>query len=494
MRALRTSIESFWWINQTEKELTKMAKDVYEDFLRLTGFEEDEIPKYLSEWRKASERLGLTEDDIRFGTEEWIPTYFQVELEGVRKSLGAYIREGIDLTKANEYKKKGIKIVYGIMPAILPYYYALKLTAPDKVYVSFPDIFLVDLINGLFHKLNPYLEEAEKAGVSYGCRHCALNKARYVARKRGLIPSPDISWIWGFICDEGPKTDEFIQCYHDPEWRTYVSRLPHDQPLGTADDEVVDRVEYLANQMRDGFEFIQSATGIKVTDEKVREVQKIWQRYAAKIAELNHLMASDPQPLGGVSARPVGRPLLSPFNTGIEPMEEALDTLIKEARQRVANGEGILPKGAPRVMLAGVPLCNPWITKIFEENGVGATFSELHAPSQKQLRPPTFEDLHMASAEAWLRMSPHVNPSYRAEQICEKLETLKADGMIFGLFDFDRWLGSDHRLLARMVEEKTKLPVFYVEGDFWEDRDYSPEALRTRIESICEIVKMRKAG
>jgi hypothetical protein len=31
-----------------------------------------------------------------------------------------------------------------------------------------------------------------------------------------------------------------------------------------------------------------------------------------------------------------------------------------------------------------------------------------------------------------------------------------------------------------------------MEADFWEDRDYSPEALRTRIESICQIVKMKK--
>jgi hypothetical protein len=66
--------------------------------------------------------------------------------------------------------------------------------------------------------------------------------------------------------------------------------------------------------------------------------------------------------------------------------------------------------------------------------------------------------------------------------------------MLFGFFDFDRWLGSDDRLLATMVEEKTGIPSFYVEGDFWEDRDYSQEALRTRIESICEILKMRKAG
>ena len=219
-----------------------MAKNIYEDFLRLTGFEEDEMSKYLPEWRKASEKLRLTEDDVRFATEKWIPTYFQVELEGVRKSLGAIIREAIDLTKANEYKEKGMKIVYGILPAILHYYYALKLTAPEKVYVAFPDIFLTMVLNALFHKLDSYLEEAEEGGIPYGCRHCALNKARYAARRLRIIPAPDVNWIWGFICDEGPKTDEFIKVYHDPEWKTYITRLPHDQPLYTVEDEVVEAV------------------------------------------------------------------------------------------------------------------------------------------------------------------------------------------------------------------------------------------------------------
>jgi hypothetical protein len=66
--------------------------------------------------------------------------------------------------------------------------------------------------------------------------------------------------------------------------------------------------------------------------------------------------------------------------------------------------------------------------------------------------------------------------------------------MIFGFIDFDRFLGRDHKLMAKIVHEKTGLPVFYIEGDIWDDRDYSPEALRTRIESICEIIKMRKAS
>jgi len=470
-----------------------MSKDIYEDFLRLTGFEEDEMSEYLPQWRKASEKLGLTEDDIKFAVEKQLPTYFAIELEGIRKLLGCFVKETIDLTKASEYKEKGVKIVYGILPAILHFYYALKLTAPDKVFVSFPDIFLTLVMNGFFHKLAPYLEEAERTGIPYGCRHCALNKTRYAIRRLGIIPSPDMNWIWGFICDEAPKTDEFIRIYHDPEWKTYITRLPHDQPLGTVEDEVIDRVEYLANQMRDGFESAQKEIGIKVPEEKIKEVIVTWQRYAAKLSELALLMSADPQPLGAVSGRQFWEGLFAPFNTGIGQMENALDITIKEVKQRVDNGEGILPQGAPKLLIYSMHPSVPWIAKIFEENGVGIPLSEFFILTKKQLKPPTFEDPYMAAAEGWLRTSGMVNPGYQAEQICEKMETHDVDGMVFGFMDFDRWLGSSHRLLARMVEEKTKLPVFYIEGDNWDDRDYSQEALRTRIESICEIVKMRKA-
>jgi benzoyl-CoA reductase/2-hydroxyglutaryl-CoA dehydratase subunit BcrC/BadD/HgdB len=185
--------------------------------------------------------------------------------------------------------------------------------------------------------------------------------------------------------------------------------------------------------------------------------------------------------------------LSTPFNTGMEQMEKALDITIREVKQRVAAKKGILPEGAPKLMIYSIHPTVPWIAKMFEENGVGVPLSEFFILTKKQLTPPTFEDPYMAAAEGWLRTSGMVNPGYQAEQISEKLETHKFDGMVFGLMDFDRWLGSSHRLLARMVEEKTKLPVFYIEGDNWEDRDYSEEALRTRIESICEIMKMRKA-
>jgi len=246
--------------------------------------------------------------------------------------------------------------------------------------------------------------------------------------------------------------------------------------------------------MKDGFKFVQSVIGVKVPIEKIKEAQKIRQRYMSKIAELNRLMVVDPQPLGGASARLFGGPVSTPFNTGIEEMERALDIIIHELKQRVARREGILPLGAPRLMAWMIPVCVPWVAKIFEENSVGLTFSQYAMLTKKQLEPTSFDDPYMAAAEAWLRQGFAVNPGYEAEQILEKMEKHKVDGIVFGFLDFDRWLGSAHRLLAKIVQERTKVPVFYIEGDLWEDRDYSPEALRTRIESICAMVKMRKAG
>jgi benzoyl-CoA reductase/2-hydroxyglutaryl-CoA dehydratase subunit BcrC/BadD/HgdB len=468
-----------------------MSGDAYTRFLRLTGFEEGEIRDFMPEWRHACERLGLSEDDMNFSTEEWLPANFEVSLPSVRKLLGCLIRETVDLTKAVEYKKKGIKIVYGILPAMSVFYYALKLAAPDKVYVGFPDLFLTLVLQGFFHKLNPMLEEAERGGITYGCRHCALNKTRYAARRMNIIPSPDIAWIWGLVCDEGPLTDEFIRCYDYPDWNTYVLRIPRDQPLGAREDEDEDRVKYLAAQMKDGFEQVQRTLGIHVPVQKLKEVVAFRQSYYAKLGEFRKLMAADPQPYGGAEAYLLSYPLQVPINTGVERMEYALDLAIKEIGERVSRKQGILPAGAPRIMFQITPYCQPWINRMFKENGV---LLSAGGATKKGFSPLKYDDPYLQSAEIWLRGSTIVNTGYQAEQVSEQLLTYKFDGMLFGFFDFDRWLGSDDRLLATMVEEQTGIPSFYVEGDFWEDRDYSQEALRTRIESICEILKMNKAG
>jgi benzoyl-CoA reductase/2-hydroxyglutaryl-CoA dehydratase subunit BcrC/BadD/HgdB len=85
-----------------------------------------------------------------------------------------------------------------------------------------------------------------------------------------------------------------------------------------------------------------------------------------------------------------------------------------------------------------------------------------------------------------------VNWGRTADITIEQVKTYNLDAVIWGFIDFDRWIGSPNKICARYVEEKTGVPNFYIEGDIWEDRDYGEEVLRTRIETICEIIKMRK--
>ena len=129
---------------------------------------------------------------------------------------------------------------------------------------------LIQTLNGFFHKGGPLIAKAEEMGFNYGCRHCPLNKTRLVAFATDLIAPPDVIWSWGFNCDEGPKTDELIQCLVDDSWTYVISRIPHDTYFGEADDEEP-RIRYLSKVIRSDIEKMSELTGIYPTDEDFKQ-------------------------------------------------------------------------------------------------------------------------------------------------------------------------------------------------------------------------------
>jgi benzoyl-CoA reductase/2-hydroxyglutaryl-CoA dehydratase subunit BcrC/BadD/HgdB len=472
-----------------------MPNTAYEAFLDLGNFAGKERQLLLPRWVEAATRLGLTEQDVAYAVDEFIPEMWDLQYLGIRKMIGAMTLEAIDHAHLREHKANGVKLVYGIIPAILTPYQAVKKAGGDKVFVSFPDMCIMNFLQPLFHRGAPLFELAETSGLTYGCRHCALNKLRIGLRLRDVVPAPHVQWSFGLVCDEATKVDEYINCLYDDDWFAVITRLPHDTVMGEVDDELPERVAYLANAFRDAYEEVQRVTGVTVREEHIAGALEDFQRYLMKTDVLIRAVAeADPQPLRGSALVNFCHPFSMPFNTGIEHMEDALDTMIEEVKAEVAAGRGIYPKGAPKLGSYFVPYAVPWVDKVFMDNGVATGSSLTMIASDKQLIPPSGNDLYKNIAEQWLRMVFGMGCHVEIATWIEKVNRAKPDALFMGFFDYDRWLGQMHKMGAREVEKATGVPTFYIEADFFDDRDYSREALRTRIESISQVIKMRKAA
>lgn len=132
--------------------------------------------------------------------------------------------------------------------------------------------------------------------------------------------------------------------------------------------------------------------GVKVDENAIMAALEERMSFITKYAELAKLMAADPSPISGEIALIPTFPTFMAFNTGYKYANDALDALIKDASERVTRGEGIVPKGSPRGMAWTIPFCNPFVSSVFEENGVAMPYSEGFLPSKAELEPPTYTD------------------------------------------------------------------------------------------------------
>ncbi|MGI5976724.1 MAG: 2-hydroxyacyl-CoA dehydratase [Candidatus Limivicinus sp.] len=470
-----------------------MNHDAYREFLKYLEFTDDDLKNDLENFKYVCGRVGITEERLDSARTDWIPNNWNAQYKGVRMALGVLVKEFIDTCMTPKYKAEGNRLVYGILPSHCNLYYALEYADPS-IFVSFPDILLTMVLNGILHMAGPFFEAAESEGLTPGCRHCPLNKMRYTAFMKGIIAAPDVIWSWGFNCDEGPKTDELIQNMLGKEWRYVISRCPHDSLYGVDDDKVIRKVEHVASELRSGFNTICDIVGVKVLPEHFKQANDDFLRVSFKVAQLTQMICrADPPVMSGNTLTVVSSFQLVPFNRGLKGMEDAIDTLLGELRQAMKDGVGILPKGSPKVACYFDSAPVPWYDRIFLDNGVCTTYSLITSITKNQLNKNYIsDDPFMVMAETWLRRGSIQNMGSDIESMVEKVETNKPDGVIMGFFDFDRWLGAHQKIAAKKVEERTGVPHFYMECDFYDDRDYGMENMRTRIESICQVLKMRK--
>ena len=460
---------------------------MYLEFLKLCGFEPDEIKQEEPRVRRAFEILDIGPEDVDKATER-ITTYYDVELIGIRKSLGIWVKELIDMVLA---KEEGKKIVYASFPPTYQMVAAMT-SASSDIYCVIPEVILGVTMNCIFTKATPILEAAERNGLAPGLAFCSYLQMRTGAIAKGIIPVPDLVVPSCLLCDQSPKVDELLHEVYGVSV-AYADHLFGSGGAEWPNDISPQRVQYLAIEIKNAMGKFGDLFDHEITDEEFKEATKKEAELFNASLDLWEIMQADPLPLRINDLNMVTEIPAACSGRAMKEGANAFNILCKELKKRVEDGVGVLEEEAPRIMAAMVPY-DPAILSIFDELGLAISVtSQLPIPG-KNIE-VSYDTIWEQVADLILRRRGALYSGLAYLSQARDLAKFKnVDGVILfhhiGCRQYNTWL-----LRAKMViEQDLDIPVLIFEGDYCDTRDYNAKQARIKLETFAQIVKTAKAS
>lgn len=467
--------------------------DYYDELLKICGFESQEINKERARIEKAFEMLELSAADMKTA-ESWLKENHDVELVGVRKILGLWLKELIDLVLAKDDAKK---LVYFGFPAFTGPASVIA-AASEQIFCTSPDVVLCYSLGQIFNKLTPILEAGEENGLPPGHGLCSLQQVKVGGMVKGVIPVPDLAFTSGYYCDIGSKTDEFLhERYRHPV--VYVGGSM-DSRWGEYPDYLPERAEYMGKEFDKYFDEAEKFLGVKITEEVRHEGASRGGQFHAALSELIDLVKkADPQPISIVEVE-LARRLIngSASRRIITEGPKAISTLNREVKERIDKGIGVVEKGAPRVVILMAPFSDPSIMRMIENLGLSIP-GALHTlmGSKKMGGKASLISGEMLAKRELGAGTFHSTYGYikgaagAAQEVADKLSV---DGVIWSYIFNCRPIAQSSYLLKQFIEKETRIPVLLLEMDMYDSRTYSAGALMTRVEAFADMLRCSKAS
>ena len=454
------------------------------EFLRLCGFEPEEIKKESPRIEKAFDILEIDNDDIDRAKAK-IEKYIDIELSGMRKILGLWLKELVDMVLAKEEGKKVIYVSYPPIPQIV----AAMATTSDDIYCASPDIVLSNTLNLIFDKINPVLETAEKNGLVPGTAFCSYLQTRLGSIMKGIVPKPDLLIPSCYLCDLTPATDQLLhEIYGTPV--AYIDNLIDEKGDNWPEEINPRKVRYFAREMENSIAMYSKITDHQLPDSEIRKAVDIAGRLHVMCGRIQELRKADPLPFSqsdyhlAMSLANIGR--------GLRDGLQALEILYEELENRIAAGEGIVEKGAPRVMLVMLPH-DPALAATIAELGLAACV-HAGAVTRSPSNPVTYTSLWEEVADSNMR-GRGANYSSLAYilQLIDSVKSWDVEGVIFFRHFSCRQYSIFPIKAKEIIEEELGIPVLSLEGDYCDYRSYNVQQMRTRLETFAEMMKSNRA-
>lgn len=464
--------------------------------LNLCGFEVDEIESELSRVEKVFSRLAITAGDIERGKER-LNKYYDLKLQGVRKALRLCIRELVNTVLAREDGKR--KILYGFMSPGFEILGTALVSKSKEIFVTNITGPLQFVLGCIFNKMAPVLEAAEqrwlKAGKVY---HCGNVKALVGLLALDFVPKPDLLVTSGQLCDTAPKTIDLVQelygistcCYdtcQDREFREY----PNSKRV----------MELYARSIKRLVLKIQEVVGFEITNDMLLESINTRGELANTFRNLQNLKeSSDPVPISATHESLWN--CVNPLSYSMSDLQKAvavLDTTYKELADRVERGEGILEKGAPRVLSLLPPhFEDPRWDHLPYELGIAVVSTESgfypfhgkHTLDTGEAKPEDPYELIGSGLQRSLAQSL----SARIAILLEVCKRLKLDGILGRYHVGCRTNLPDPFLMRDVIPRQVGIPVLLLEWEGFDPRFYNEDQYKRQIELFKDVMNSRRRG
>jgi len=457
------------------------------ELLTLCGYEPDEIESELPRMQKTFTKFGLTDKDIGQGKER-LTKYYDVELKGVRKLFGLFLKELVNLTLAKEEGKK--KIINGCMAPAFDVLGSALVSHSHEVLAAVPNPAIQIILGCVFDRFVPILEAAERQWLKGGVvGHCANVKTRLGLHALNLIPKPDLLVTSGPLCETSPKTNDLLEeLYGIP---TFCYDTCQDRDLREYPDSAR-TIAFVGKGMRGLAHRLEEVTGVEITDDMLWEVLRAKGRLMAALGKVRNVIRhSDPLVLS-----PKHDTLLVYVNTfpysidAISGPINAINTLYEELQARVEQGMGVVEKGAPRI-LAILPHQHgdPRLEHLVDEMGMAmvATDAEFSAPPGGKTPTDPYEAMSV-----YLQSSLYYHLGGRVSIILEACKQLKIDGVLDHFHVGCRGVAADALIIRDAVKKELGIPVLLLEWENFDPRVYDHRQYKARLEVFKSMLRTNR--
>ncbi len=310
---------------------------------------------------------------------------------------------------------------------------------------------------------------------------CALIKSSFGFKLGRICPYVQASHliVGETTCDGKKKMFEILGQYQP----VYVMEVPNKKTQRSR--------ELWLGEVQAFKEVIEKLTGNKITLDKLGKAINMVNERRGALQRLYNLRKARPVPISGKDALLVTQ---VSFYDDAKRCIQQVNALCDELDKRVAEGKGIAPANAPRILVSGSPMAIPnWklhhiietagAVVVCEESCTGTRFfTDLVKPDQGTLKDQvkTIADRYMN-----IHCACFTPNDERLDDVVRLAKEYQADGVIHYNLQFCHTYANEAVKVEKRLE-KEGIPLLRIETDY---SDEDTGQLRTRIEAFLEMIR-----